>query len=107
MRPNGTNAVLLSIAIFLFSNASAEDSREKAAPSLGEQEMAARLKKECMEAQSVRGENSWIRKQYPGAKVVSQALTPWMEGRRYDLLVVEKSDGVRVNLCFDITASFK
>jgi hypothetical protein len=52
-------------------------------------------------------EYAWVTHNYPGSKVVQQALTTWDHEKRYDVLTVETSDHSMVELWFDITLMYK
>jgi hypothetical protein len=55
----------------------------------------------------IASEYVWVDHTYPGSKTLLQALTPWMDGKRYDILTVETVTGQRIKLWFDITAMYK
>jgi hypothetical protein len=59
------------------------------------------------DAGGVASEYVWIHHTYPGAKPLRQALTPWIDGKRYDILTVKTPKGQRIKLWFDITAMYK
>jgi hypothetical protein len=53
----------------------------------------------------VRAEYTWLKQKYPGYKRISQALrTP--DGKAYDLIKIETTDGQQLSVYFDITAFF-
>jgi hypothetical protein len=52
-------------------------------------------------------EYAWVMHNYPGSRVVQQALTTWDHDKRYDVLTVETSDHSMVELWFDITLLYK
>ena len=55
----------------------------------------------------VPSEYEWIRHHYPGAKRLTQALTPWEDDKRYDILTVEKANGERITLWFEISSLYR
>jgi hypothetical protein len=55
----------------------------------------------------IASEYVWTNHTYPGAKPLQQALTPWISGKRYDILTVDTGKGQRIKLWFDITAMYK
>ena len=55
----------------------------------------------------VRSEYEWIANRYPGSKPISQALTAWDHGKRYDRMIVQTSTGQQVVLWFDISAMYR
>jgi hypothetical protein len=59
------------------------------------------------DAAGIGSEYAWVTHNYPGSKVVQQALTTWDHEKRYDVLTVETSDHSMVELWFDITLMYK
>ena len=56
----------------------------------------------------VKSEYSWIAQQYPGSKILNQALTPWdADHRRYDVIDIRTRDGRHLTLWFEISAMFE
>ena len=51
-------------------------------------------------------EREWLRRHYPGARVVGQALLSSQNGRRYDRLDIVLPSGEGRSIFFDITAAF-
>lgn len=56
-------------------------------------------------AKSVDSEYEWIKANYPGSRVQSQALVP-KNGKKYDVLTVQLSDGSTKKLHFNIDSFF-
>jgi hypothetical protein len=56
----------------------------------------------------IESEYAWIASRYPGAKRLSQALTASDgDGKRYDIITVRTSDGIKLVLWFDISAMYQ
>jgi len=59
----------------------------------------------AINAPSVEFEYDWIRENYPGARVSSQALTEF-EGNNYDRLTILTVGGEEMDIYFDISSFF-
>jgi hypothetical protein len=53
----------------------------------------------------IRAEGRWLAQHYPGSTKKSQALL-MNNGKKYDLIEIETSEGKRVSVYFDITSFF-
>lgn len=60
---------------------------------------------ETSERAGVDAEYTWLRKNYPGFKLISQALTS-NNKKPFDLLIIETADGVEKKIYFDISKFF-
>ena len=61
--------------------------------------------REKHEGPGVDAEYKWIRQQYPGSTVKSQALTN-KNGKPYDILTIQTADGTEKKIYFDISNFF-
>jgi hypothetical protein len=60
------------------------------------------------EARGVSSEYAWIASRYPGAKPMSQLLTAKDDdGKTYDVITVNTSEGAKIVLWFDISAMYE
>jgi hypothetical protein len=55
----------------------------------------------------VAAEYAWISHWYQGSKVLQQALTPWQNGKRYDVITIKTSARTHLTLWFDITSTYQ
>ena len=60
---------------------------------------------ETSETKGVSAEYAWLKKQYPGHKVISQSLSQ-KGGKPYDILRIETADGTKKEVYFDISNFF-
>lgn len=54
---------------------------------------------------AVEAEYAWFRYHYTGAKVAGQTFAPAEGGKQYDVLNVQREDGARRDIWFDVTAA--
>jgi len=69
-------------------------------------ETAVILKSRSLSA-GVSSEYRWIQYRYPSAKPIQQYLTPWENGRRFDIIVIRPVDTKEVWLWFDISEMYR
>jgi hypothetical protein len=68
---------------------------------------AAVVLKIASDAAGIASEYAWVAHTYPGSKVLTQALSTWDHGKRYDVLTVQTAEGSKVSLWFDISVMYK
>jgi|SRR6266849_2754037 len=55
----------------------------------------------------VSSEYTWIQHHYPSAKPIQQYLTPWENGKRFDIIVIRPAETKEVWLWFDISEMYR